>query len=147
MNADRARETNQITGSSDSQLERTRTLEDSTASSRAGSADRAAGTMPERTIGAHGTPTDTQTGNNPNSVGEVASAGHWDRSCFIGKGTDSFAFQTSDGRTLQFDSASNLKIKNQLDSSSRVAAKDKIFRARVTGSAEGQTIHLTNIVM
>lgn len=136
MNRTPARDVNQGTGT-DSQLERTRTMEPTT-----GAADR------------RGTPTDTQAGNNMATstekgmrTGEVKTAGNWDKSCYIGKSTSSFTFQTKDGRMLHFDSDGDSKIKSQLDSSSRVASKSKIFRVKVTGSVDGDTIHLTNIVM
>lgn len=97
---------------------------------------------------------DTQYGNNAKAGGdpsmttaELADNPKWDHSCFIGTKTTSFSFQTHDGRTLKFDSASNDQIKSQLDSTSRVATKNKIFRARVNGTVDGDTIHLTNITM
>jgi hypothetical protein len=95
--------------------------------------------------------TDTQAGNNDVTTGEITAetAGNmnWDRGCYISPTTSSFAFQTSDGRVLHFDSAANSQIKSQLDSTSRVSTKNKIFRARVTGSVDSDTIHMTNIVM
>jgi hypothetical protein len=130
MNRDRAREVNQGTGGTDAQLDRTRSMD------QTGSADRSM---------QRGTPTDTQAGNN--QTGEMSNAANWDKACFITPTTSSFAFQTQDGRVLHFDSAGDSQIKSQLDSTSRVASKNKIFRVRVTGTADGETIHLTKIVI
>lgn len=125
MNRDRARDVNQGTGT-DSQLERTRTMDQTS-----GTADR------------RGTPLDTQAGNNMSDT----DSSNWDRSCFIGTKTSEFALQTTDGRVLRFDGDANSQIRSKLDSSSRVATKNKIFRVRVTGSVEGDTVHLTDIVL
>jgi hypothetical protein len=54
---------------------------------------------------------------------------------------------TGDGRFLKFDSAANSQIKSQLESKGRVATRAKIFRARVNGSVENDTIRLTDIEM
>jgi hypothetical protein len=131
LNRDRARDINQGTGGTDAQLERTRSMDQTT-----GTTDRSV---------KRGTPTDTQYANN--QTGEMTNAGKWDRACFIGPTTSSFAFQTQDGRVLHFDSAGDSQIKSQLDSSNRVATKNKIFRVRITGSVDQEVIHLTSIVI
>jgi len=134
MNRDRARDVNQGTGGTDAQLERTRSMD------QTGSANRSM---------QRGTPLDTQAGNNmAQATGELNNAGNWDRSCFVGKTTETFSFQTPDGRLLHFDNAANQQIKSQIDSANRVSTKDKIFRVRITGDIDSNnTIHLTNIVM
>jgi hypothetical protein len=121
MNRDRARDVNQGTGA-DAQLERTRTMEQT-----GGDADRAKDAMTKPF--------------------ELTDSANWDRSCFISTATNEFSFHTSDGRFLKFDSSGNSQIKSQLDSSNRVSSKSKIFRAKVDGSVDGETIKLSNIKM
>jgi len=138
MNRDRPREINQTAGGSDTQLDRTRTMDQTQVS-----ADR------------RGTPTDTQAANNPQSTpqdmrmktGELSDTANWDRACFISTRTESFSFQMPDGRVLKVDGAGNQQIKAMLDSTNRVSSKNKIFRAKLTGSVDGDTLHVTNIVM
>jgi len=95
--------------------------------------------------------TDTQSGNNNwNSTGDVANsnnAGKWDHSCFISPASTSFAVQTQDGRTVKIDDAGNSKISSQLQSTGRVNSSSKIFRVKVTGSMNGDTLQLTDITM
>lgn len=139
MNRDRARDINQGTGGTDAQLERTRSMEQTQ-----GSADR------------RGTPTDTQSASNPQAAtsqdmrmqtGEMTNTSSWDKACFISTRTSQFLFQAPDGSVLKVDDAGNQQIKALLDSTSRVANKNKIFRAKVTGTIEGDTLHVTNIVI
>jgi len=104
-----------------------------------------------RGTGSSGTPTDTQSGNNhSNALGGAAgpaTGGNWDRSCFISPTSSSFVLQIQDGRTMKIDDAGNSRISSQLRSTGRVSTKNKVFRVKVTGSAEGDTIHLSDIQM
>lgn len=112
----------------------------------------------DQTTGAadrRGTPTDTQSASNPQTsgrdmqakTGEMTNTSNWDKACFISARTSEFVFQSPDGQALKVDSAGNQQIKSMLDSSSRVANKNKIFRVKVSGTVEGDTIHVTNVVM
>ena len=134
MNRDRARDVNQGTGT-DAQLERTKTMDQTR-----GTADRAS-TPANRQ--------DTNAAANPENdkPGELSDSSTWDRSCFISATTNEFMLHTNDGRFLKFDSAANSQIKSQLESKGRVATRAKIFRARVNGSVENDTIRLTDIEM
>ncbi len=99
------------------------------------------------TAASTGNPTDTQVGNNPRgSLGDVA-AGNWDRSCFVSPSSSSFVLQLQDGRTMKIDDAGNSRISSQLQSTGRVSTKNKVFRVKVTGTAEGDTLHITDIQM
>ena len=134
MNRDRARDVNQGTGT-DAQLERTRTMDQTR-----GTADRAA-TPANRQ--------DTNAAANPEDVkpGELTDVSTWDRSCFISATTNEYMLHTTDGRFLKFDASANNQIKSQLESTGRVATRAKIFRARVNGTVENDTIKLTSIEM
>ncbi len=79
---------------------------------------------------------------NPAMVG---NAQNWDKSCFISTNSSSFALQLQDGRRVNIDAAGNSKISSQLQSTGRVSSKSKVFRVRVKGSMEGDTLHLTDI--
>jgi hypothetical protein len=115
-------------------------LERQTGSNRAsGAADRAAGSADRMSRTTAGGATDTQAGNNDQT--------NWDRSCYISSGSHSFMLETPDGKMLHFDANGDTQIKAELDSTSRVAAKNKILRVRVTGKVDGDTIHMTKIVM
>jgi len=99
-----------------------------------------------------GTATDTQSGNNSrrNSTGEIAAGsgtGSWDQSCYISPTSSSFVLQLQDGRTLKIDDAGNSRINSQLQSTGRVSSKNKVFRVKVTGSVDGDTIRVTDIQM
>ncbi len=100
--------------------------------------------------------TDTQTGNNDQSTpSDVAAVGNnykggsanWDRSCFISSSSSSFSLQLQDGRTVKIDDAGNQRISSQLQSTGRVSTMNKVFRVKITGSLEGDTIHITDIQM
>ena len=93
------------------------------------------------TAASTGNPTDTQTGNSPpSSVAANGNGGNWDSSCFVSPSTSSFVLQLQDGRTMKIDAAGSSKIASKLQSSGRVSTKNKVFRVKVTGSAEGDTI-------
>ena len=86
---------------------------------------------------------DTQRGNNSATTG----SGNWDRSCYISPASSSFVLQLQDGRTVKIDDAGNSRISSQLQSTGRVANVKKVFRVMVTGTMDGDTIHLTDIQM
>jgi len=100
--------------------------------------------------------TDTQAGNNdrytPSDVAAVGNkyqggSANWDRSCFISSSSNAFSLQLQDGRTVKIDDAGNQRINSQLQSTGRVSTMNKVFRVKITGSLEGDTIHITDIQM
>ncbi len=101
---------------------------------------------------ATGSPTDTQSGNNHamNSVGDGAKSGGnsgWDRSCFIAPASSEFVLQLQDGRKMRIDAAGNARILSEMQSSGRVSKTNKVFRVRITGSAQGDTLHIDDLKM
>ncbi len=101
---------------------------------------------------ATGSPTDTQSGNNHamNPVGDGAKSGGnsaWDRSCFISPASSEFVLQLQDGRKMRIDAAGNSRIVSEMQSSGRVSKTNKVFRVRITGSAQGDTLHIDDLKM
>jgi hypothetical protein len=102
--------------------------------------------------------TDTQGGNNDRdwnaptdvaAVGRAATAGssNWDRSCFISPTSSAFVLKLQDGRMVKIDDAGNARISLQLQSTGRVSSMNKVFRVKITGSMEGETLRITDIQM
>lgn len=102
--------------------------------------------------------TDSRNGNNDRNSGtpsDVAAVGrastmgsaNWDRTCFISPTSSSFVLKLQDGRTVKIDDAGNSRISSQLQSTGRVSSMNKVFRVKVTGSVEGDTIHISDIQM
>lgn len=76
---------------------------------------------------------------------ETTVAKNMDNSCRIGAQTTAFSLRLSDGRLVRFDEASNARIAQQLQSGDRLKHKTKIFRAKVKGSMQGDTISIDNL--
>lgn len=103
--------------------------------------------------------TDTQMASNPgpfnrtgesnpaNLTGEFSNVNNWDKSCFISTTSNAYVLQLQDGRTLKIDDEGATRISSQLQSTGRVASKNKIFRVKVTGDINGDSIHITDIQM
>lgn len=70
-----------------------------------------------------------------------------DSSCRIGTGTSAFALRLNDGKLVKFDEASNAKISQQVQTGDRLKHKTKVFRAKVQGKMEGDSIRLDSIKM
>lgn len=68
-----------------------------------------------------------------------------DASCRITSSTQAYALRMDDGRIVRFDEASNAKIQQQLQSGDRLSHKSKIFRVKVNGSMQGDTIQATDV--
>ena len=98
---------------------------------------------------------DTQSTNNKarNSIGDTASSqagqgsNSWDRSCFISPSSSSYILQLQDGRKVRLDNAGNRRVTDQLKSASRVSKSNKIFRVKVTGTMDGETLHVNDLKM
>jgi hypothetical protein len=95
----------------------------------------------------------TWNGTDPNTSGTVDRSGttpandRWDRSCFVTPATPSYALKLQDGRTVKFDDAGNSRIHSELKSNGRVRKAHKVLRVRVTGTMEGDTVHVSNVHM
>ena len=50
-----------------------------------------------------------------------------------------------DGRKLHLDQASDQMVVNKLQSTDRVQNMNKVFRVRVNGSINGDTVHISDI--
>ncbi len=86
----------------------------------------------------------TSTGNTGQMTGSNNS-GQWDSSCFITPRTTSYVLLLQDGRRVNIDSAGNSRIASQLSSTNRVASSTRIFRAKVTGGLQGDTLTVNDI--
>ena len=70
-----------------------------------------------------------------------------DSSCRISEQTNAFALRLNDGSLLRFDTSSNAKIAQQVQTGDRLKHKTKIFRAKVHGTLEGEAIRADSIKM
>lgn len=82
-----------------------------------------------------------------NSEGSMSTNQNWDRSCYISPASSAFLLQLQNGRVVRLDDAGNSRVVSQLQSTNRVSTNHKIFRAKVNGTMDGDTIRVIDIIM
>ena len=84
-------------------------------------------------------------GNNASEMTSNTNYANWEKSCFVSPSTSTFVLRMPDGRTIRLDDASNQMVVERLQSTGRVQSTNKLFRARVHGTMDGDVLHITDL--